>query len=222
MIIFFSCQKGTNSSNSLRSSSVDADSASILIGNYETGERQLNISDSLLQELYSSSKWTSLPASLKQKINLSSAKEILYDNEIIRIISFDINYTDTNHIFKSLIVYTYNNKFLPIIIQNKKLANGNDSMSLSDVNNSVYYGFQVNNLNKVGHFTITQGIPFESLGDFHSDKTSPTCMQTNTTYSGCLSCAITECVEDWVCEIACGLESAGCLSVWAVGCAFHA
>jgi hypothetical protein len=47
-------------------------------------------------------------------------------------------------------------------------------------------------------------------------------MQTNTTYSGCLSCAITECVDDWVCEIACGLEAAGCLSVWAIGCAFHA
>ena len=191
-------------------------------------EVELRNENVLLQKLYKSDTWKNIPSNVSSRITNQKPKLINYDNPIIQIITFTIKSNDPNLIYKTPVMYEYKGNFLPIIIKNERLENGYMHISFTDLFERDYFDFQVNQEWKIGNRHIEKDIPFDKIINKKNYPqssqyvVSPTCMQQTTTYSDCLQCVINECMSDWKCAIGCGIESAGCLALWTIACAFHA
>ena len=156
----------------------------------------------------------------------------------VKTINFDIAGNDPNILYKSLIIYVYEGKFLPVIIQSQQMSSGFTNVSIKDLNEEDYFHLDVDKNEKFGKFKIEKDIPWEKITlvskadsvNYSSKRKiflvqqpdDRTCMQKNTTFKGCMTCAINECDADFVCYIGCGVNFVPCMAVFAASCVFHA
>ncbi len=226
---YFACKKGVLEANnetynthesSIQSNSVTNSQTHYLFSNEVTSEVVLNNTSTLVTAYKSSNDYLQLPQNIQNQVNNRNPTQINYDSAKIHVMIYTLNKPNSSFTYNTLAVYEYQNKFLSLIVKNEKLANGFAHISFTNLSGNVYFDFQVNLQNMVGKINFTSNILFEKIAPrTGTQRAEPTCMQSTSTFSDCLSCAISECVSDWVCGLACGLESPSCLTVWTVACA---
>ena len=196
----------------------------VLLQNHVKSSIDLVEGSDWLTKLYASDVWKTMPAAVLNSIKKEERPQFQsYDNTAAQAIVFNIAGGDANLRYKALIVYVYKSRFLSVVAESKILSSGYTQVSIADVNGNDYINFLVDGNNRFGKFRVLKDIPFEHLtvGTVATPAvavSTPTCMQSTSSFGACIKCAINECANDWVCAIGCLVESPGCAAAFAIAC----
>lgn len=222
IIALASCEKNSTIAEKASSSSFDVGDAKVssLIFNDVSYLGESPGTD-LLSDFFKSSEWKAIPKGIKNQ--LTNAKEIIVDSSDIRVLKFQIG-TPTTENQSDLVAWYYNGKFLVFISSLTLLSTGNYFFNRTNIIGSEsYLNFQINRNNKVGYFNqvpVTEMPRFQSIS--FREPPEPTCMEKTDTWGDCMQCAYSECMDDWVCGLACNLNGGLlCAVAWGIGCAVY-
>lgn len=178
----------------------------------------------LLDNLFNSSTWSSIPMNILSDISLSDEIIIAdYTNSSVQTLSFKLN---TNMIYKYLVFYHFNGEFIPVIASSE---NREDKiyLSVSDLASNPYFDFYVNNNNKMGLFRVHMNMPqfkYVSIKNLNTKALADgesTCREQTTNFEDCMLCAIDECAQDWLCTVVCAIMTPECLAGFGISCLFE-
>jgi len=185
------------------------------------------INGTLLDNLLNSTTWASIPQNLQSDITFADGVTITdYTNSKVQAICFTLK---SNMNYKSLVFYTYNGEFTPVIISSENRED-KTFISVSDLSSKPYFDFYVNKEHKMGLFKMHMNIPRftknlstknlslrlkSSAGESTGTKT---CMETTKTFGDCMLCAIAECGHDWVCAVVCFIATRECMAGFGIAC----
>lgn len=179
----------------------------LIYKNSDVKIEKVSKTNDVVKSLFQSEEWTFI-----KKCEYS----INYDN----INLFTLNYSEIKMLFfpiynssKSLIVYVYYDKYLPIISEEIKSNENKSTVILSDINGKTFNKFSVKD-NKVISYTIENILPSydvfggkvgfisEYSSDFDgntiSKKEPVPCNESTTTFNDCMECAIAHVCDDWL------------------------
>jgi len=174
-------------------------------------------SNSLVNTLFSSVVWQSLPNEL--------VKQIQMEKPILITEYFDSNVNTIGIALKTRKIYSYltffhlNGEFIPTIVSSEHKGKF-FYVAISDLNSTPYFSFYVNEQYKLGNFLVNQDMPtFQNNGTSKSTLKDQTCMEKTDKFGDCMLCAIRECYDDWVCAVVCSIYASYCAAGFAIGCA---
>ena len=239
ILVYSACKKSESSHNTAKpvSNSSSLSTNNGLTTDHLQSDVILSQNSSILNEFFSSDAWKNIPKNVTDNINNKYTPHFeTYDNIPVQALLFNIAENDPNIVYRNLMVYVFNHKFIAVIAQSIKIEGGYTRVSISDVNNNDYMHLLVNKDDNMGQFKAVKEIQFEQFravdqpvvspvqgnSKWSSNRVAaPTCMQQTTTWSSCMNCAVNECASDWSCAFGCAAEWAGCLVVFSASCAFH-
>lgn len=173
---------------------------------------------SLINELFQSTTWSDIPKEVLADIQFSDSITIAdYKNTSIKTICFKLK---SDKIYKSLVFYCKNSKFIPVIAS---AENRGDMkyLAISDLSSNPYFDFYLNNENKMGKFIAHANIPrFANTSLRMKSKTTE--VDANhcrpLPFDDCMICMINECGKDWKCVLLMAADGPACIAGMAVMC----
>lgn len=211
--LFLSCQTDIND--------VSKDEPSLIYSDDNLKIENISKTATVFNSFVESDAWL-FTENIECDLDYTDIRQYTFTYSAVKMLSIPIGATS-----KHLIVYVYDNKYLPIISEEIKLADKESKVILTDNNDNIYKSFVINDKKVVSSFqgkeipsyaSFGKKIGISNSGTTLKSVQEKTCDEKTDNFSDCMDCAVDEMTDGWLAIAAFALMPGPVLAACAIHC----
>jgi hypothetical protein len=181
----------------------------------------------LIKDLKNDPDWTN--AQLNDEHYISYDKVLLhsYNNSAIKVMEIPIYVQDEGEQF--WMIFVYEKKYIITKYTVSSTKDGNTKAVLASSDDSIFFELVTSAENRIQSYNFDRQIPFNKILRKNISKRSVAVQESEdgstcperypNSFTDCFQCAVSECSNDALCAIACGLYAPSCVIGFTIACA---
>ena len=228
-IIFFniSCSKEKVEGNSTillykNSDNKDSTSSGYLLGKSVNEVSKIFFNNTLFDSLINNVSWEIVEK--KYVLDFNNISLTSYYGSKIRVITIPVKNTSITPSSIYLNIYELDNKFIITKLDINTLSNANLKISVTTINDDLYFEYEMNKFDKIGNWNIQNDLPINNTfyKKFSRNIIKTNSIHTEESFMKCMDRLITQvCGSSWMCSVMCGAALPSCVGGAALACAIN-